>query len=441
MCATSVNCRSTLGRGPEVDTREKYEKYVNTGFMPAVDPLVIDRAEGATYFGTDGSSFIDCFAGISVVNTGHANRRVLAAAREQMERLVHCSSYLYHVEVVADLAEKLAQITPGDLRKTFFGNSGAEAVEGSARLARRYSEKNEAIALTHSFHGRTYGTLSLTGNATRKRGGGPYMPGVAFAPAPYCYRCPLGREVESCGMACARAIDDVIDFHTADNVAYFIAEPLLGEGGLIVPPDDYFKVAKEVLDQHGVLFIADEVQSGFCRTGKMFAIEHSGVEPDIMAMAKGIANGFPLGAFIARHEIADAFQPGDHLTTFGGNPVSCAAALANIRFMEDEKLADQAAAKGARVMQALREIEPKHATIGEVRGRGLMIGIEMVADARSRAPAADDAKRIKAAVRDRGVVIGIGGVYGNVLRIQPPLTISDDELDTVLGALRETMEA
>ena len=424
-----------------MDTREKYEKYVNTGFLPAVDPLVINRADGATYIGDDGSSFIDCFAGISVVNTGHANEQVMAAAQQQMERLVHCSSYLYHVEVVADLAEKLAQITPGDLQKTFFGNSGAEAIEGSARLARRYSEKNETIALTHSFHGRTFGTLSLTGNATRKRGGGPYMPGVAFAPAPYCYRCPLGRELDSCGMACAKAIDDVINFHTADNVAFFVAEPLLGEGGIIVPPDDYFKVAKEVLDEHEVLLIADEVQSGFCRTGKMFAIEHYGIEPDIMAMAKGIANGFPLGAFIARKEIADAFQPGDHLTTFGGNPISCAASLANIRFMEDTNLADQAADKGERVMRALRDFKPKRATIGEIRGRGLMIGIEMVEDAQSKAPAVEDAKRIKAAVRDKGVLIGLGGVYGNVLRIQPPLTISEDELDTVLAAMSEALEA
>jgi 4-aminobutyrate aminotransferase/(S)-3-amino-2-methylpropionate transaminase len=424
-----------------VDTREKYAKYVNTAFLPAVDPLVVDRAEGATYFGDDGSSFIDCFAGISVVNTGHGNEQVMAAARQQMERLVHCSSYLYHVEVVADLAEKLAQITPGDLQKTFFGNSGAEAVEGSVRLAKRYSEKNEAIALTHSFHGRTYGTLSLTGNAGRKRGGGPYMPGVAFAPAPYCYRCPLGLEVESCGMACARAIEEVIEFETADNVAYFIAEPLMGEGGIIVPPDDYFKVAKEVLDHHDVLFIADEVQSGFCRTGTMFAIEHYGVEPDIMAMAKGIANGFPLGAFIARGEIADAFQPGDHLTTFGGNPISCAASLANIRYMEDENLADQAAEKGEELLAALQEIEPRRAIIGEIRGRGLMIGIELVVDAQTKEPAVEDAKRIKAAVRDRGVLIGIGGVYGNVLRIQPPLTISDEELDRVRAAIREALEA
>ena len=424
-----------------MNTRDKYEKYVTTGFLAAVDPLVVDRAEGATYFGQDGTSFIDCFAGISVVNAGHGNKKVIDAARQQMDRLVHCSSYLYHVEVVADLAEKLAQITPGDLQKTFFGNSGAEAIEGAARLAKRFSGKTEAIALTHSFHGRTYATLSLTGNAGRKRGGGPYMPGVAFAPAPYCYRCPLNLERETCGMACAQAIDDVIKFHTSEDVAYFIAEPLMGEGGLIVPPKEYFKVVREVLEAHDVLFICDEVQSGFCRTGKMLSIEHYGVVPDLIAMAKGIANGFPLSAFISRKEIADAFQPGDHLTTFGGNPVSCAASLASISFLEETDLADQAAAKGARLMEALGKLEPKNATIGEIRGRGLMIGIEIVTDAESKAPDAATAGKIKAAVRERGVLIGLGGAFANVLRIQPPLIISDDELDRVLAVLTEVLES
>jgi 4-aminobutyrate aminotransferase len=416
-----------------MDTKEKYEKYVNTGFLVAVDPIVIDRAEGATYYGKDGSSFIDCFAGISVVNAGHGNERVLAAARQQMERLVHCCSYLYHVEVVADLAEKLAQITPGELQKSFFANSGAEAIEGAVRLAKRFSGKTESIALTHSFHGRSYATLSLTGNAGRKRGGGPYMPGVAFAPAPYCYRCPLNLEVETCGMACAAAIDDVIKFHTSD--------PLMGEGGLIVPPEEYFKVAREVLDAHDVLLIADEVQSGFCRTGRMLSIEHYGVEPDLIAMAKGIASGFPLSAFISSKEIAGAFQPGDHLTTFGGNPVSCAASLANITFMEENSLAETSAEKGERAMAALREIQPKNVTIGEIRGMGLMIGIEIVEDAESKAPAAAVAGKIKAAVREKGVLLGLGGVYGNVLRIQPPLIISDDELDKVLAAIKEVLEA
>lgn len=425
-----------------MDTREKYKEFVNTAFVAAVDPLVIERAEGATYYGEDGSSYIDCWAGIAVVNNGHCNETVIAAAREQMEKLVHCCSYTFHNKPVADLAEKMAEITPGNLKKSFFGNSGAEAIEGAARLAKRYTEKNEAIALTHSFHGRTYGTLSLTGNASRKKGGGPYMPGVSFAPAPYCYRCPLKLyDPETCGMACAEAIADVIKFETSDNVAFFVAEPIMGEGGIIVPPADYFKTVKKVLDEHDVLFMADEVQSGFCRSGKFFAIEHYGVVPDIIVMAKGIANGFPLSCFIAPDEIADAFQVGDHLSTFGGNPVSCAASLANIRFIEENKIADQAAEKGKRVLAALQEIQPKQVAIGEIRCQGLMVGMEVVLDAASKAPAAVETAKIKKAMRDKGILLGLGGVYGNVLRIQPPLTISDDELEKVLVSMKEVMEA
>jgi 4-aminobutyrate aminotransferase len=425
-----------------MDTREKYKEFVNTAFVAAVDPLVIEKAEGATYYGEDGSSYIDCWAGIAVVNNGHCNEAVIAAAREQMEKLVHCCSYTFHAKPVADLAEKMAEITPGNLKKSFFGNSGAEAIEGAARLAKRYTKKNEAIALTHSFHGRTYGTLSLTGNAGRKKGGGPYMPGVAFAPAPYCYRCPLKLyDPETCGMACAEAVADVIKFETSDNVAFFVAEPIMGEGGIIVPPANYFRTVKKVLDEFDVLFMADEVQSGFCRSGKLFAIEHYGVDPDIIVMAKGIANGFPLSCFIAPDEIADAFQVGDHLSTFGGNPVSCAASLANIRFIEENNMADQAAEKGKRVLAALQEIQPKQVAVGEIRCQGLMVGIEIVQDAESKAPAAAEAAKIKKAMREKGVLLGLGGVYGNVLRIQPPLTISDDELDKVLSSMKEVMEA
>jgi 4-aminobutyrate aminotransferase len=425
-----------------MDTREKYREFVNTAFVAAVDPLVIERAEGATYYGEDGSSFIDCWAGIAVVNNGHCNEAVIAAAREQMEKLVHCCSYTFHAKPVADLAEKMAAITPGNLKKSFFGNSGAEAIEGAARLAKRYTRKNEAIALTHSFHGRTYGTLSLTGNAGRKKGGGPYMPGVAFAPAPYCYRCPLRLyNPETCGMACAEAVADVIKFETSDNVAFFVAEPIMGEGGILVPPANYFKTVKQVLDEYNVLFIADEVQSGFCRSGKLFAIELYGVVPDIIVMAKGIANGFPLSCFIAPDEIAGAFQVGDHLSTFGGNPVSCAASLANIRFIEENKMADQAAEKGERVLAALTEIQPRQVTIGEIRCQGLMVGLEIVQDAESKAPAAAEAAKIKMAMREKGVLLGLGGVYGNVLRIQPPLTISDEELEKVLSSMKEVMEA
>ncbi len=424
-----------------MNTEEKYKEYVNTAFLKAVEPIVIDRAEGATCFDENGKAYIDCFAGISTTNAGHANGAILAAAKAQMERVVHCCSYVYHVKAVADLAEKMAEITPGRLKKSFFANSGAEGIEGAVRLAKRYSKKNEAIALTQSFHGRSYATLSLTGNAGRKRGGGPYMPGVAFAPAPYCYRCPFKiGDPERCDMACAGHLADVIRCHTSENVAYFVAEPVMGEGGIIPPPADYFKRIKQILDHYEILFIADEVQSGFCRTGKMFAIEDYGVEPDIMVMAKGIANGFPLSCFIAREEIADAFQPGDHLTTFGGNPVSCAAALANIEFMIETNLAEESARKGRMLQESLKSLEPKNVAIGEIRGKGLMVGVEIVKDPKSKEPAPEEAGRIRSALREKGVLMGVGGAFANVIRIQPPLIISENELERVTSLLKEVME-
>jgi 4-aminobutyrate aminotransferase/(S)-3-amino-2-methylpropionate transaminase len=424
-----------------MNTEEKYKEYVNTAFLKAVEPIVIDRAEGATCFDENGKAYIDCFAGISTTNAGHANEAILAAAKAQMERVVHCCSYVYHVKAVADLAEKMAEITPGRLKKSFFANSGAEGIEGAVRLAKRYSNKNEAIALTQSFHGRSYATLSLTGNAGRKRGGGPYMPGVAFTPAPYCYRCPFKiGDPERCDMACAEHLADVIRCHTSENVAYFVAEPVMGEGGIIPPPADYFKRVKEILDHYEILFIADEVQSGFCRTGKMFAIEDYGIEPDIMVMAKGIANGFPISCFIAREEIADAFQPGDHLTTFGGNPVSCAAALANIEFMIEMNLAEETARKGEMLKRSLKSLEPKNVTIGDIRGKGLMVGVEIVKDVKSKEPAPEEAGRIRSALREKGVLIGVGGAFANVIRIQPPLIISEDELERVTSLLKEVME-
>jgi 4-aminobutyrate aminotransferase/(S)-3-amino-2-methylpropionate transaminase len=271
---------------------------------------------------------------------------VVAAAKAQMDKLVHCSSYLYHVQPVADLAEKIAHIAPRSLTKTFFGNSGAEAIEGAMKLARLYSGKHEFISLHGSFHGRSWGALSVTGNYARKKKGGPYAAGVSFAPAPYVYRSLWPDDPEAVGRHCAQAIDEIVRFATSNDVAAFIAEPVMGEGGIIVPPLNYFKEVKKVLDHYGILFIADEVQCGFARTGKMFAIEHYGVVPDILVTAKGIADGFPLSAFTTRAEIAAAYKPGDHLYTFGGNPVSCAAALANIEFMETENLATQAADKG-----------------------------------------------------------------------------------------------
>jgi 4-aminobutyrate aminotransferase len=424
-----------------LDTREKYVAYVTTSFVKAIEPVVVESASGAEIHGADGQAYLDCFAGIAVVNAGHVHPRVAAAAKEQIDRLIHAASYIYYVPGVADLAEVLARITPGALQKTFFCNSGAEALEGALRLARVASGKREVIALQMAFHGRTYGTLSITGNQARKTRGGPYMPGVAFAPAPYCYRCPLKLEPGTCGLACADAVEDVIRYQTSGDVAAFVVEPVLGEGGIIPLPQGYLARVKEILEQHGILLIVDEVQTGFGRTGKLFAIEHQeGVEPDMLAMAKGIADGFPLGAFIAPAALADTFQPGEHLSTFGGNPVSCAAALANIEVLQEEGLIARSAELGAWALEQLRQLQQVHSVIGDVRGQGLMLGIELVKDRVSKEPASAEAARVRALCREAGVLIGVGGQFGNVLRLQPPLVITRSQLERAIQTLAQALK-
>jgi 4-aminobutyrate aminotransferase / (S)-3-amino-2-methylpropionate transaminase / 5-aminovalerate transaminase len=423
-----------------VDTIEKYRRYVSTGFVKKVQPIVIDRAEGATVWDERGRPFLDLFSGISVVNAGHGNAEVVEAAAAQMRRLVHCSSYLYHSKPTADFAEALAGIMPGpELRVSFFGNSGAEAIEGALRVAKQFTGRTEIVALEMSFHGRTVGTLSITGNWARKKRGGPYLPGVAFAPAPHPYRSPFGPDPEAVSEACARAVEHAIDTQTSGNVAAFIAEPVMGEGGILVPPRSYFKRVKEVLDRRGILFICDEVQSGFCRTGKMLAIEHYGVVPDIVVTAKGIADGFPLSAFTMREEIAKAFTPGDHLSTFGGNPVSCAAALANLAYMKREDLAGKAAAKGERLRARLETLVGSHEKVGEVRGLGLMFGVELVSDRASKTPDGATAANLQDRLLEAGFLVGLGGFHGNVLRIQPPLVITDADLDRAVDALDQAL--
>jgi 4-aminobutyrate aminotransferase/(S)-3-amino-2-methylpropionate transaminase len=420
------------------NTIQQYKDYVMTGFVKAVAPIVIESANGAIITDVGGREYLDCFSGISVVNAGHGNADILMAAQMQMEKLVHCASYMYHAPPVGQLAEKIAHIAPGDLSKTFFANSGAEAIEGAMKLARLYSGKHEFVALQGSFHGRTWGTLSITGNVGRKRRGGPYAPGVSFAPAPYVYRANRSNDPEAFARECANAVDDVIRYQTSGDVAALIAEPVMGEGGIVVPPENYFRELKKVLDRHGILLSADDVQSRFRRTGRMFAIEHYGVVPDFLVTAKGIANGFPLGAFTTRPDIAAAYQPGDHLSTFGGNPVSCAASLANIAFMEREGLPARAEKVGGYAMGKLRELQSEFPLIGDVRGLGLMIGVELVKDA-AGTPAAAEAEAIRESLRNVGVLVGVGGTFGNVIRFQPPLIISEEQIDTAIAALRRVL--
>jgi len=423
-----------------MNTVEKYRLYVNTHFLKKVQPIVVDRAQGAKLWDETGREYIDLFSGISVVNAGHVRSEIVEAAAAQMRRLVHCNSYLYHNRPTADFAEALASIMPSrDLRVSFFGNSGAEAIEGAMRLAKQFTGKSEFVALELSFHGRTVGTLSVTGNWNRKKKGGPYLPGVAFAAAPYPYRSPYGTDPAIVARECARDLERAIDLRTSGDVAAFIAEPVLGEGGIIVPPPGYFERVKEILDRRGILFICDEVQSGFGRTGRMLAIEHSGVVPDIVVTAKGIADGFPLSAFTTREEIARAFTPGDHLSTFGGNPVCCAAALANLEVFRKERLVERSAAAGARLLARLQELAARHRLIGEVRGCGLMAGVELVEDRDTKTPAADAAGSVQARMLEDGFLIGVGGYHGNVLRLQPPLVIDDADLDRSVAALDKAL--
>lgn len=431
---------STMAPTSHEATVAQYKEFVNTSFVAAIEPVVVERAEGATIWDADGTEYIDCFAGIAVVNAGHRHPRVVAAVKEQLDKVIHAATYIYHVPVVAEAAERIAEIAPGRLSKTFFGNSGAEGIETAMRLAKAFTGRHEFITLTHSFHGRSNGTLSVTGNMARKTRGGPYLPGIAFAPAPYVYRNPFGTDdPEEVAERCAEMVEWAILYQSSGDVAAFIAEPVMGEGGILVPPTSYFQRVKEVLDRYGILFIADEVQSGFGRTGKFFAVDHFGVEPDIMVMAKGIADGFPLSATVARPEISDSLRPGEHLSTFGGNPISCAAAIANIDVMLDEQLSEQSASKGARVRGQLEKLAARHSLIGDIRGLGLMVGVELVKDRASKEPAKAEAARVRQLCREAGVLVGVGGQAGNVIRFQPPLVIEDDALDRAVQTLDQAL--
>lgn len=415
---------------------EKAKKYLITSMITKMQPVVVVEAEKGIIRDIAGKEYIDCFAGISVVNAGHCHPEIINAAIKQAGKLVHACSYVYYIPPTIQLAQRLAEITSPSLQKTFFGNSGAEAVECALKLARKYTKRFELLALMCSFHGRTLGTLSITGQSRRKKYDmGPYLPGISFAAAPYCFRCPFEKSYPNCDMLCARSVRAVIDYCTSNGVAAFIAEPILGEGGIITPPLEYFMIVKEILEEHDILFIADEVQTGFGRTGKLFGLEHYDVEPDAITLAKGIANGFPISACITRPEIGDSFEPGDHLSTFGGNPVSAAAALANLDVILRGELPKKAAEKGEYIMRRLREIKPNHKIIGDIRGKGLMIGIELVKDQRKKTPAKDETEKVRDLARERGLLVGVGGVKGSVIRIQPPLIIEKEQIDKMLNIL------
>src|ERR687893_791790 len=416
------------------ETVRKHKEFL----FPAVatyyqEPLALVRGEGMHVWDDAGNRYLDCFGGVLTVSVGHANPKVNEAVIEQVKTISHTST-LYANRPQGDLAEKLHQITPGRLKKSFFTNSGTEADDTAITAAKVHTGRHEIVVLRHSYSGRSATALSANGQASW-RPLPAQVAGIVHARAPYCYRCPLKLSYPECGLACAEDIKDVIETTTTGQIAAFMAEPILGVGGFIVPPAGYFERAAEIARAAGGLFIADEVQTGWGRTGdKWFGIEHWNVEPDIITSAKGLGNGVPIGITVATPEVADKF-PGLTFSTFGGNPVSSAAALAVIRVIEEEDLRRNAATVGAHFRQRLEELKDKHPAIGDVRGLGLMQGLELVKDRETKEPHPQGVLHVFEETRRRGVLVGKGGLYGNVIRTGLPLIAAKEHVDEMCQAL------
>ncbi len=392
------------------------------------EPLVITRAKDQYVWDADGKQYLDFFGGIVTISVGHCNEQVNRKVHEQIDRLQHVST-VFANEPQAALAKKLAQITPGGkLTKSFFTNSGTEANETAILTARCYTGSTEIVALRYAYHGRSSLTMGLTAQSNWRLG--PVTQGgVVHAVNAYCYRCPFGLEYPSCNVKCAQDVEEVIRTTTSGRIAGFIAEPIQGVGGFITPPKEYFPIVSDIVKKYGGLFISDEVQTGWGRTGgKWFGIEQWGVQPDIITSAKGLGNGAPIGLTIARPEVADSVR-GATISTFGGNPISTTAAKAVIDFIEDHKLSINAAEVGAYLRDKLVELQAKHPLIGDVRGMGLLQAIELVEDRRSKKPAASQTLALLEATREQGILVGKGGFFGNVLRISPPMNISKSDVD------------
>jgi 4-aminobutyrate aminotransferase-like enzyme len=392
------------------------------------EPLVVTRAKDQHVWDIDGNEYLDFFGGIVTVSVGHCNETVNRKVHEQIDRLQHAST-VFANEPQAALAKRIAEITPGGkLTKSFFTNSGTEANETAFVTARCYTGNHEIVALRHSYHGRSAIAMAATGQAAWRLGGAA-PGGFVHAINANCYRCPFGLTYPSCNVRCARDLDEMIRTSTSGRIAAFVAEPIQGVGGFITPPKEYFEIVHGIVKKFGGLFISDEVQTGWGRTGgKWFGIEQWGVQPDIITSAKGLGNGAPVGLTVARPEVADAMK-GMTISTFGGNPVTATQAKAVIDYIDEHKLMINAAEVGAHLRAKLEELKGKYALIGDVRGMGLMQGVELVEDRESKAPAAAATNALMEATRENRVMIGKGGTYGNVLRISPPLNISKSDVD------------
>lgn len=409
--------------------------------LPSRDPIVVRRAQGLIIEDMEGRQYVDLFSGISTNNLGHCHPEVVAAIIEQAKRYLHISAY-YHHELELELAKELLASLPQGLTKLFYCNSGTEAIDGSVKFCKKFAVSRGrpgscVIALRGSFHGRLSLTLALTGQRRYKAKLGNYanFPGIVHGPCPYYYRYGGGESEADFGARCADEVAEIIDHYAPGDVAAVIVEPILGEGGIIVPPDTFLPRLQAICRERGVPLIVDEVQTGFARTGRLFASEHWNLSPTVMAMAKALGGGLPLGAIAVRDEIDESLEPGDHFNTFFANPLCCAAGLASLRVIRRERLWERSARVGSLIMSRLNEAKREIAQVGDVRGRGLMIGVELVKDRATKEPDQALAQRVKEIMRRKGYLIGVGGLFRNVLRLQPPLIIDEATAERATEAL------
>jgi 4-aminobutyrate aminotransferase-like enzyme len=400
-------------------------------------PLVADHASMQYLWDLEGRKYLDFFGGIVTIGVGHCNPRVTSKIKAQVDKLQHTST-VFPNEAIVNLAEKLAEITPGKLQKSFFSNSGTEANEAAILLARMASDSYDIVALRHGYAGASTLAKGVTAQAAWRKGGVINV-GVSHAINAYCYRCPLHLTYPDCGVACANDVENLIQTGTRGSIAAFIAEPIQGVGGFITPPPEYFKIVYKIVKNYGGLYISDEVQTGFGRTGKKwFGIEQWEVTPDIITCAKSMGNGVPVGATITTSELADKFQ-GLTISTFGGNPVTSVAARAVIEVIEEDNLRENTHVVGGYFRKRLEELKQKHPIIGDVRGMGMMQGIELVKDRKTKEPAAEATGQLLERARENGLLIGKGGLFGNVIRMAPPMNISKADVDEGIQMLDKSL--
>ena len=431
----------TVERCREVVARDR--RVISQASRLAYYPLAVDRAQGSRIWDLDGNEFIDFLTGAAVNNIGHSHPDVVKAIEEQSRKFIHNTLGYSFYELPVLVAEKLVKMTPGSFRKRVsFSLSGSDANDGAIKLARSATGRQKIVSFLGSYHGTTYGALTLTASAMGlKRRIGPVLPEVYHVPYADCYRCYFGLGYPGCGLHCIEYIKNTFRILIPpEEVAAFILEPIQGDAGVVIPPGEFLLAIKKLCEDNGILYIDEEVQTGFGRSGKMFAIEHWGIEPDVMILAKPIASGLPMGVLVSRSELMERWTAPAHLFTTEANPVVCAAALATLNVIEREGLPEKAVQSGKRAMDRFGEMMERFEMIGDVRGRGLLIGVDLVKDRKTKEPARAEAMKVCYRAWEKGLIMISFGRFGNVLRIAPPLNIKREELETALMIIEESIE-